>query len=217
MNIDLVVVWPQDFDYPLFRKLIRENREHFHRVIVVWSNMNTGRDVRKEVQEIMAKDDIAFMQAPQHTGEQDWRNVAINHALGYSSSEWLWFTEQDFSFYEPFWEVVTEYLKKSDLVGITDSGRIHPACLFIKRSVLNKTSLDFSADPGAEYDHFGKIQKELMNWKEPLVFSEIPRDLYHHMNGLTHNLYLKHARKKVTYKPKEFKKYLKEVKNYESN
>lgn len=209
--MDLIICWPIGFDYPLWRKFIREQRKRFHRVIVIWTNNHNGKDLRTKVEEEMAKDDIAFMVAPPHNGDQDWRNTAVRHALGYSSSDWIWFTEQDFFVEDGFWDFIKKAIQeKCQLIYADDNGRMHPCSIFIQRSVLDLTSKDFSANP-QEWDHFGKIQKDLEERPEPFLAKIIPGHLYYHMAGLTHNLRLKQDKKSIHYKPDEFKAYLEKI------
>jgi hypothetical protein len=211
-SLDLIISWPIGFDYPLWRKFVRKERSRFKRVIVVWTNNHNGLDLHAQIEEKMKKDDISFMQAPQHSGDQDWRNVAVNHALGYSQSDWVWFTEQDFLPKEGFWEEVEERMLEVDIVSAYDQLRMHPCCIFIKRSVLEKTSKDFSADPDAKWDHFGQLQLELMNWEPPLVAYKISDSHYYHMAGLTHNMWLHQNGHLIGYHPEEFRSYLKKCK-----
>lgn len=210
-NIDLIVAWPIGFDYPLFRQFIREDRKRFHRVIIVWTDNHNGLDLQKNIEQVMAKDDIAFLQAPSRDGDEDWRDVAMKKALSYSQSQWVFFTEQDFFIKEGFWEFVEKARDTSDIIYVDDNFRMHPCCIFIKRAVLERTSLDFSANP-QDWDHFGKIQIDIFNFQDPITGSRIPPELYHHMNGLTHNLFLTQRKQKVNYKPEEFKAYLKDCK-----
>lgn len=208
-NIDLVCAWPVGFDYPLFRQFIRENRTRFHRVVIVWTDNHNGLDLHSKIEEAMAKDDIAFLTAVSRDGDQDWRDVAMKKALSYSQSPWVFFTEQDFFPKEGFWDVVeNQIMAGPDIIAIDTGKRMHPACIFIKRGVLNTTSLDFAANP-PEYDHFGKIQKDLWDQNPPILVYTIPDKYYYHMNGLTHNLFLTQRDQKVNYKPEEFERYLK--------
>lgn len=211
-NIDLVCAWPIGFDYPLFRQFIRENRYRFHRVVIVWTDNHNGLDLQKNIEQVMAKDDIAFLQAPSRDGDQDWRDVAMKKALSYSQSQWIFFTEQDFFPKEGFWDFIDTAMRATDMVYVNDNGRIHPCCFFIKRKVLELTSMNFGAKPEDWGDHFGLIQKELEEMKDAFLARSIPNELYYHMNGLTHNLFLTQRKQKVNYKPEEFKAYLKDCK-----
>ena len=49
---------------------------------------------------------------------------------------------------------------------------IHPAFLFIKRELLEKTSKDFSARPDKGADHFGLITQELERMKVPIWYTQ---------------------------------------------
>lgn len=206
---DLVCCWPEHLDYPLWRKFIHDNRSRFSKVIVVFTNMNTKLDSYKTfVIEAMLKDQIIFVDNNQVAADQDWRSVATNKGLTLSDNEWVWFWEQDFTPKFKFWDVLDEHLSENDLAYINVETRMHPACLLIKRTVLDQTSKDFSVHP-PEYDHFGKIQIELESNTPPLRWLQIMPHLYHHMNGLSQNMYLLQIGEEPNYNKEEFKEYLK--------
>jgi hypothetical protein len=202
---DLLTVWPDTIDYPLFREWVMNQREHFSKVIIVFSKTNWSlTDLRPFIKESLK--DVIFVDCDPVDG-RDWRDAAVKTGLRYSDNEWVFFTEQDFFPQEDLWNEIQGLDTSVSVVGVNQGERVHPCCLIIKRELLNKTSLDFSANP-PEYDHFGQIQKDLMNWNPPLVASTINPKLYIHMNGLSHNMFLMQTGQKVVYKPQEFKDYL---------
>jgi hypothetical protein len=187
--------------------MIKENREHFNKVIIVWTDMNV-RDPNYKiyVQQAMRNDKITFLDCLPAEANEDWRNKAINMALSVSDSEWVYFTEQDFILSGYFWREVTDLMKRCEVFGRYQEGRLHPCCLFIKRYLLNKTSLDFSANGDKGYDHFGLIQ----NWidKKDIICGVIFEQYGHHMNGLSQNLYLLQIGEVPNYNPPEFRVYI---------
>jgi hypothetical protein len=135
---------------------------------------------------------------------EDWRNVAIRDGLMHLyNAEWLWFTEQDFTPRDGFWDQVDKLSEHHDVIGIKQGDRLHPACLFIKREKLNTLRRDFAANP-PYYDHFGAIQKQLDN------YAVIDPMYWHHYNGLSHNWRLISDWQKIVYEPEAFKTYLRD-------
>ncbi|MEK6881126.1 MAG: hypothetical protein AABY22_16015, partial [Nanoarchaeota archaeon] len=104
MITDLIVSHPKHLDYPLFRQFIKENRAHFKKVLIVFTDMNVpDLDYRSFIQDAMRKDKITFMDCLPAEADEDWRNKAINMALSVSDADWVYFTEQDFFPQEGFW------------------------------------------------------------------------------------------------------------------
>jgi len=202
--MDIIVSWPEHTDYPLWRQQIHDNRSLFNKVIVVFTNMNVPKDYREYVKMVMGGDDITFVDSDKWTGEDDWRNKSVNTGLRYSDSEWVWFTEQDFFWKEGFWDVVTKHMDVVSVVAMETEGRMHPACIFVKRSVIDSTRKDFGVTKDVS-DHFGKFQEDV----DRLVFAKVwlPNDIYTHMAGLSQNMFLMRDPKAFLYYPAEFKKY----------
>lgn len=192
MSIDVIVTWPRNTDYPLWRKFIKDNRFRFERVIVVFMETNQGEDYREFLRDVLSKDDVLCIDSPLVNGGEDWRNIAVNEGLRESlNSEWVWFTEQDFFVNEGFWDVMSKIMddKKVGSIGVKSGNRLHPCSLFIRRSVLGKTKKDFGARP-PEFDHFGQVQKDLEYMKAEHDIVILPEAYYLHMNGLSHNMRL---------------------------
>ena len=209
---NLIEVWPMHLDYPLHRQFLHDNRKKFSKVIVAFTNMNTGVDYRDWLSQEMNRDGIITISVRGAAGNEDWRNVAIQEALAYSDAEWVWFTEQDF-FPEPnMWNELQETLEMYpivDVIGVRQDTRLHPCCLFIKRTILNDTSRDFSANPPS-HDHFGQIEKDLWNHIPPVFMKIINPKLYRHMNGLSQNMWMMMQGQMPNYEPEKFLQYCKD-------
>lgn len=212
---DVIVSWPRNCDYPLWRHFIRTNRDKFGHVLVVFTETNSGDDYKPFVQQAMETDAVTFLLAPKPQGEQDWRDLAVNHALTYSNSDWVWFTEQDFVITEPntFWYHVYERSKNFDVVAIAQQTRIHPASIFMRRTALERTRRDFGIDPGRG-DHFCKIQDDIQTLKiSKCLFIDGQNGGYKHYNGLSHNWYLASTGQSPNYKVEEFTEWLEQCLN----
>ena len=203
-NPDIIVSWPVHLDYPLWRQFIHDNRSRFENVIVVFTQMNAGRDYRPWLKEQLSKEGIICMDNNVIEANQDWRDVAINKGLGESHTKWIFFTEQDFFPQEGFWDVVDTLSKSTDVVGYFQEGRLHPCCIFIKRKLLNTTSRYFGVVKD-KLDHFGQIQKELDEKNIPIGI--ISPYYGYHLNGLSQNMFLLQIGEKPNYEPEKFKEY----------
>jgi hypothetical protein len=210
MKPDVLLTWPTRCDYPLWRKFIKEERERFSRVIVVFSN-HGGPSYRDFVATDLALHNVIALDSPEWYG-RDWRDVAVNAALHLSDNPWVWFTEQDFSITDnSFWWTVSAWEECGfEIIGLEqdtlpEQPRLHPCCLFVKRELVDATSRYFGPDEG---DHFWKFSQELY------AVTRYPRmeisklDAWHHMNGLSHNHQLVDEGKPVLYHPYEFREYL---------
>ena len=207
---DVIVTWPINCDYPLWRQFIRDNRERFRNVVIVLMNTHTSSDYRSFLRAAMAEDNISFLETPLYGASEDWRNVSINAAYDYlktsSTAEWVWFTEQDFFPREGFWEEVYSIAEEgADYIGIKEGDRLHPACLFIKKQILNRTHKNYSVVPNVS-DHFFLIQKDLENMD--LFRALCSPDHYTHMAGLSHNMSLLERGEAPNHNVEEFIKYL---------
>lgn len=208
-SIDVIVTWPRNCDYPLWREFMRKNRSRFRSVFVVFMETNSGPDFRTFVKKAMEADAINFLEIDYQFAGQDWRDAAIKTALHFSDAEWIWFTEQDFFIHEPenFWQFVSIFTTHEFNEAITyyESERMHPCCLFLKREFVQNFKLDFSAKP-PEYDHFGAVQI-IMKTGRHLDYP-VSHEWVHHMAGLSHNFHLITNGEKPVYKPEEFQIYL---------
>ena len=157
----------------------------------------------------MQKNWVLFSDNPP-VHNNDWRNVAINHALLQSyNAEWIWFTEQDFIIKDSTYFWGTVYMADdngAEFIAVKESDRIHPCCMFIKRSLLARTSREFSANPPL-YDHFGKLTQEVEKLGPKAHFIDKG---WQHMAGLSHNLRLVEEGGLPNYKPLEFDTFARE-------
>ena len=200
---DLVCAWPQHMDYPLWRQQLRNNRDKFNKVIVIFTNMNVNDNYRHFLTQAMYEDNVMMMPNDIVTGEEDWRNVAMRKALKYVESDWIWFTEQDFFFKDGFWDTVKEQMKKVGYIRAMVGDRMHPCCVFIKRFILQQTSMNFGVIRDVS-DHFSVLQKDL----ERVEHFDIPNDLWTHLGGLSQNMFLLMNGESNFYMPNEFDKYI---------
>lgn len=205
---DVIVSWPRNCDYPLWRQFIRDNRERFNEVIVAFTETNFGEDYRQFIRQAMFEDHVQFVEPRSLTGSEDWRNVAVNAALLHSyNAPWIWFTEQDFLVDpgEEYWKMIEA---ASDLdynvMAWYEGERFHPASIHIRRDLLNRTGKDFSIMPDRG-DHFIRIHKELEAMQSPIY--RIDKHAQH-LNGLSHNMTLISRGEAPNYKPEQIKKWL---------
>lgn len=206
MKADLILSWPIHLDYPLYRKFLHDNRNKFSKVIIVFTQMNAEDDYRSWIKNEMSKDDIILINNDLVSAKDDWRNIAVNKALTYSDAKWVWFTEQDFSPKQGFWEWLEHDMSENDVLGIDVDGRLHPACLFVRREVINYTSKNFGVVPD-KFDHFGVFQEDLEKIGAKIEF--LLKDTYFHMSGLSQNLYLLQSGQQPNYDIFNFRKYVK--------
>ncbi len=211
--IDLILCWPNNNDYPLFRQFIHDNRALFNKVIIVFTQTNIRPNISSFIVKAMIEDNVLFLINPhdpiEHP-EDDWRNVAMNEALKFSSSSHVLFIEQDFIIKDlaQFNAAICDYLASGEeVIGVRDNKRLHPCYLLMRRRLLNQLTPDFSAHP-PEYDHFGSIQKQLESRNiKPAI---IPESLYLHLNGTSSNWNLILSGQEPNWQPEQFKIYLAE-------
>lgn len=218
MRPDLIVTWPTSCDYPLWRRWLAADRDHFEKVIVAFSprpGFTETLDLSAHVRQVLSRENLTFLDTSWHDG-WDWRDSAVNTALGESDAEWVWFTEQDFMVRdESLWKAVDAYAECSDLMGIREDRsawlngedrRLHPCCMFARRSVVDKTPRYFGSDP---VDHFYRFGKDMEEAGARLVdLDEWAPGSYDHMAGLSHNHELVIRGEPVTYRPDGFAEYL---------
>lgn len=212
MKIDLIVCWPRNADYPLWRQQLRDDRDKFAKVIIIFTETNMGENYRGFVREAMKDDDVIFIESPQLLPGQDWRNVAVNQALAISDAHWVFFTEQDFFWKSGFWDEVDVATRTIGMayIGVMDGPRLHPCGLFVNKIALELTRKDFGIIPD-KLDHFGMIAEDLEQALERnSLFTKRILDpkLWVHMAGLSHNLRLMSEGEKPNHSVNEFNDYL---------
>lgn len=175
--IDVIVAWPRNCDYPLWRQFIRDGRERFRKVYVVFTE-HDGADYRAFVAANFPEAEC-FDSPPR--GDHDWRDVAVNAGLDRSTAPWVWFTEQDFIIRPGFWEQVAG-LVSHDAIGWHEGAeeRWHPSCLFVRRSAIDATDRYFGPVP---VDHFTLFGRQLRD------VAEITGS-FEHLQGTSQNHWL---------------------------
>lgn len=199
---DVIVAWPDNCDYPLWRKEIHDNRDKFENVIIVFTRTNKGHNYTDFVRDQMLDDGVTMVDSPSVMPGQDWRNVAVNEALKYSSSEWIYFTEQDFYPTPQFYKEMQKFAMDGfACMAVYQADRMHPCAIVMDRPLLTMLKLDFGIVPGIS-DHFSMIQKQIDSMEAPTAhFSD---KNYYHYNGLSHNWALVSAGEPAVYHPQEF-------------
>ena len=134
--IDLIITHPTNCDYPLWRDMLKEYRHRFNKVIIVFSESHDNVDFKNFVKQVMADDDITFLEPYQVTTNMDWRNFAVRSGLRESTAEYVWFTEQDFFIRKGFWKYVERGIRdKADVIATFQGDRMHPCNMFVKLPV----------------------------------------------------------------------------------
>jgi hypothetical protein len=204
MTPDVIVCWPRNCDYPLWRQFIRDNRWRFEQVIVVFTD-HPGRDLSGWVRQNFPT--VRFLDSPPIPPKGDWRDIAVNAALDISDAEWVWFTEQDFFIHDPrnFWDFVDYVAERWPAIGFREpiSNRWHPACLFVRRDAIDQSRRYFGPDP---VDHFFAFGAELPKVREFSLDGTAE-----HLQGLSQNHSLIDAGESVgVFKRSRFREYLRE-------
>lgn len=205
MKVDLLAAWPRNCDYPLWRQFVHQNRTRFEKVIIVFTETYSGHDYREFVIEAMKNDTVEIVQSLPPTGDNDWRDMAVNLGLNRVVSEWVWFTEQDFYPSPQFWDEVAQAEKSFKVLTIKEGSRLHPACIFVPMDLVLKTRRRFGITVNL-HDHFFHFFTDLKLLTASFFILDPER--YRHMNGLSHNWSLLESGGKITYKPEEFTRYL---------
>lgn len=164
--IDRILQYCVYCDYPLFRL---HNEQYHHEIdkLILFPSRQHGVVDLEEFSRKVIPNATWVEPKPINYGVEDWRQAETDQCLSYSDAEWIWFSEQDFFVkdWNKFYRDIKEAMKTSDAIGWwnpTHFPYLHPCCLFIKRSVLEKTQKDFKAHPeinGA--DHFAMITRDL--------------------------------------------------------
>lgn len=210
-GVDIIVSWPRNCDYPLWRWFIHEHRSYFKDVFIVFTETHQGHDYRDYVKEVMNEvyeDNITFLQSPQIKGDEDWRNVAVNLALEHSTGNWVWFTEQDlFVTHQAFWPMIGRYMTEFDMVGYKEGSRVHPANLWVKKEWINKSNKNFGVEKDT-HDHFYKFYNNLRLQGAKIKTIPYPNKNFYHMNGLSQSITQIENGDIVNYHPEDFLGYL---------
>jgi hypothetical protein len=204
---DIIVTWPDNCDYPLWRRFIAMNRKEFKDVIIVLMKTNNGFDYSDFIKEQMK--DCTVVKSPKIEYMQDWRNVAVNYALQLSKAQRVWFTEQDFIIHEGFWnEVNKQILEGCQVISVYDQYRMHPCCIFAEKRIIMQTRKDFSIVPDTS-DHFALFQEDIdeMFYNDQIIIGTVDCH-FEHLNGLSSNFVQIANGGLPNYQPKRFKEYI---------
>lgn len=217
---DVIVVSPKCMDYPLWRAHIDLYHSYFGRVYNVLYNDNRPGDYSRFVAESSPL--ISCLDNQGNTG-RDWREAAVKLALSKSTSEWVLFLEQDFmpvhgpSFYDRCLD--SDLLASCDAVGFVDGDelkigvRLHPAFLLVRRSFVDRTTLDFAPHTDQGRDHFGVFSDDLLKLGariKTLASIGLPSTVWKHWAGVTHNFNLVMAGEKPCYMIDDFKEFVRQ-------
>lgn len=194
MKPDIICAWPISFDYPLFREQVVKNRQHFNKVIIVFTHNSKVRDYRDFLK--AAHPDWTFCDTEHLQQKPNWYTNAIHEGLKASKSEWVLFLEQDFIYNDTFMPKFLHDVAYYSFGGLQDGQRLHFGCMAIKRALLDKTYGFFESIDmvGRRFDCFDFVMCELQlmtkMWTnlENLGFKrEVDFD---HLSGLTQNYHL---------------------------
>lgn len=205
---DIIVSWPVNCDYPLWREFIHLNRKLFKKVIVVFTEAPGSYNYKDEVTPMLAADGVTCMDSPEVYGGEDWRNIAVNAGLHASAADWIWFTEQDFFPNLTMFDDLNYFVDDGfRVIAAYQQERMHPCSIFMARDLLGELRLDFGIIPNVS-DHFSKIQNQLERKQERIA--KIDPKMYSHFNGLSHNWRLVSEGQEPNYHPGEFIQYLRD-------
>lgn len=210
-NCDIIVSWPDNMDYPLFRDFLATHKQMFNKVYIVFTKTNLGVDYTDFVEKSLKDERIVFIRPPELEKGQDWRDQAVNLALAQSKAEWVWFVEQDLFVLDPaFWGIIRRGMAHFDVIGYNDgTTRFHPSNLWVKRSAINNTRKDFGILPD-KLDHFAKFTFDLRQYPtNQIMHLKNDGKWFLHMNGLSSNLSQIQADGLPNYEVEVFNTYIK--------
>lgn len=203
MVTDIILSWPNNNDYPLWRKFLKDNRTRFNEVIIAFTETHQQPNYVDFVKSQLSPLHCQFVIPPPTPSGEDWRNIAVNQCLIHSyNAPWIWFTEQDYIITNPdqfFLEVEGAEALGYEVMAHYEADRMHPASIFIKRTLLNKTRKDFAVVPN-KYDHFYKLQQDIEALQSPIYKL---KNYTKHLNGLSSNMSLIARGEAPNYKPDE--------------
>lgn len=205
---DIILSWPNNCDYPLWRDFITKERARFNEVIIAITETNQAPNYTDFIREQLTPLHCQFVIPPPTPPTDDWRNIATRQCLLHSyNADWIWFTEQDFIItdVEAFFAEVQEAENKGfEIMATYQETRMHPCDIFIKRSLLDKTRKQFGIIPNVA-DHFIKFQQDIEAIQSPVYHLD---KHYKHLNGLSSNMSLIARGEAPNHQPKELKQWL---------
>ena len=203
---DVLLCAPYHMDYPYFRYNLPLWEQYFKKVFIALTQDTMSPNLGQWIINCPEYKNVKWVRTPKKSNE-DWRSSSVRDMLiSFSKAPYVLFLEQDFLLKDiSFWDKVISALDTYDWVYYREVDRIHPAFSLIRRDLLDKTCLDFSAHP--PHDHFGEVFREL----EHIVDKKIElKELgfkdkvdFYSQNGLTNNYWV-HQLKQPFYKEEEF-------------
>jgi hypothetical protein len=211
MKFDVILAWPNNIDYPLWRQFVEQNPHYFNKLLIHFNDTHLDLDLSSFVKawfKSIKTVPIEFF-STSLVYKYDWRDQIVNLCLSASEGEFVWFTEQDFLIKDPadFFTKVSLRLNGGGLVSFKQNNRWHPACIFASRTDIEQTRKNFGAHP-PESDHFGWFSED-MDELSPfnIDLNDIDlienKDWFHH-NGLSQNYHLAQQGKPPNYLITEF-------------
>ncbi|MCK9371067.1 hypothetical protein M0R04_14240 [Candidatus Dojkabacteria bacterium] len=187
MKPSVIMVWPRQVDFPLCRLNLKRFRDYFQDIYIAFSNHHLDGDYTNFIRSDLESLGVTFIDAViSHGG--DWRNDAINQLLDKMSPvEHVLFLEQDFLISDKsFLDRV--FKEDNDFIYYQERDRIHPAFAVVRKSIIDKTSKNFSVV--LPKDHFGFFFDEVQKFAQGKNIDDFGVKLhedYYHMQGLTQN------------------------------
>lgn len=206
---DIILTHPTHIDHPYWRYQMREFRDFFNRIIVIFAHSNMGNDYTQAIKSLMNQDQVDFLGPFQPPAGGDWRDNAVNKGLSLSTASRVLFLEQDFLLSYSLLEKVIQ--DDHDSIFMPDGERLHPAFIIAKRDVINRTSRNFAANPPL-YDHFGLFTKELCELGTHATLLNLGCTDWEHLGGLSFNyaVFLE-GRPEALHNPARFISYHREI------
>ena len=204
--VDTLLCTPYHMDYPWFRHNLPQWKKYFNKVYIALTQDTMSPNLGQWIVNCPEYKNVKWVRTPKKSNE-DWRNLSVRDMLiNFSKAPYVLFLEQDFLIKDKsFFDKIFQALDNYNWVYYREVDRIHPAFSLIRRDLLDKTCLDFSAHP--PHDHFGEVFREL----ELIVDKKVElRELgfkdkedFYHLEGYTNNYWV-HQLKQPFYKPEEF-------------
>lgn len=175
-----LITWPLHLDFPVCRWNLERFKDKFDGIYIALSDHHVENQDLSNF--FRSKMPFANFIEPKRTRD-DWRDDAVNNLLDVVKSEYVLFLEQDFLMADGFLDKVLA--EPHDFAFYQEDKRIHPAFALVKRSLIDKTSRDFSAQPPG--DHFYKFFNELPTGVNIEELGAMKKIDYYHMAGLSQN------------------------------
>ena len=64
MKPDVIMCWPKNCDYPMWRLFMWENRERFNKIFIVFTDSDREVDYRKFLRKYLNDESVRFIDSP---------------------------------------------------------------------------------------------------------------------------------------------------------